>query len=111
MKKKYASAGLDYDLIISKFKNINDYEEAVKFYLGDPFFDEVKTYLADNDFAMAKDAIKGLYILAQDLCLYPLYIALMEVYEDLESELYNDVIAHYDEMIVVYKRIRSIYYV
>ena len=38
MKNKYRKVGLDYDLIIEKFPNINEYEEAVNAYLSDEFF-------------------------------------------------------------------------
>jgi len=110
MKDKYKSVGLDYDLIIEKYPNISEYEEIVNAYLADPFFNELKTYLDDEDYALAKDATKGLYILAQDLQLFPLYLALLEIYEDIEEEIYADVMTHYTEMMNVYKRIRGIFY-
>ena len=111
MKEKYAKVGLNYDLIVSKFPDINEYEEIVNAYLSDPFFEELEDYLDDEDYALAKDALKGLYILAQDLYIYPLYMALMEVYEDIEEEIYKDVMGHYSEMMRVYRNIRSVFHV
>ena len=70
MKNKYASCGLNYDLIIEKYPDINEYESIVNTYLDDEFFKDLKTMLIDEDYAMAKDAVKGLYILAGDLYLY-----------------------------------------
>lgn len=110
MEEKYKSVGLDYDLIISKYPNLQEYEEAASAYLSDPFFKELKTYLENEDYELAKDATKGLYILAQELYMYPLYILLMEIYEDLEEELYKDVMNHYSEMFNVYQRIRGAFY-
>ena len=107
MKDKYASVGLNYDIIIDKFKNINEYEETVNAYLSDPFFKQLEGMLDDEDYALAKDATKGLYILAGDLCLYPLYEALLEVYEDLEYEMYDEIMTHYKDMMTVYERIRG----
>jgi len=107
MEEKYKSVGLDYNLISSKYPNINEYENILTTYLADPFFVELKKYLDDEDYALAKDALKGLYILAQELYVYPLYIALMEIYEDLEDEDYKPVMTHYEEMIKVYNKIRG----
>ena len=109
MKNKYASVGLNYDLILEKYPNINYYEETVNAYLDDPFFSELKEMLENEDYALAKDATKGLYILASELCLFPLYEALLDIYEDLEFETYDDVLTHYDEMINRYKKIRGIF--
>ncbi|MBR0462735.1 MAG: hypothetical protein IJJ00_08515 [Erysipelotrichaceae bacterium] len=111
MKEKYAKVGLNYDLIAGRYPDINEYEEIVNAYLSDPFFEELEDYLDDEDYALAKDALKGLYILAQDLYLYPLYMAIMEVYEDIEEELYMDVMGHYKEMMAVYKKIRGAFHV
>lgn len=111
MENKYKSAGLDYNLIIDKYPNIQEYEEIVNTYLSDPFFKEIGDYLNNEDYALAKDATKGLYILAQELYLYPLYMALLEVYEDLEEEIYKDVTTHYNEMLKVYEKIKGIFYV
>ena len=109
MKEKYQKVGLNYDLISNKFVDINEYEEIVNTYLSDPFFEEIKSYLEDEDYALAKDAVKGLFILAQELQLFPLYIALLEIYEDIDAEFYQDVMKHYDEMIVVYNRIKGVF--
>ena len=109
MKNKYKSVGLNYDLIIKKFPNINEYEETVNAYLGDEFFKELEIMLENEDYAMAKDALKGLYILASELCLYPLYEKLLEIYEDLEYETYQDVLNHYHDMYDKYLKIRGIF--
>lgn len=109
MKEKYASVGLNYDLILEKYPNINYYEETVNAFLDDPFFKELKDMLEDEDYALAKDATKGLYILASELCLYPLYEALLEIYEDLEYESYDDTLNKYNDMFEVYKKIRGIF--
>ena len=107
MKEKYRKIGLNYELIASKYLDINEYEEIVNSYLSDPFFTELEEYLENEDYALAKDALKGLYILAQELYLYPLYIALMEVYEDIEEEMYKESITHYREMIRVHEKMRG----
>ena len=109
MKEKYAKVGLNYDLILEKFPNIDYYEQTVNAYLDDPFFKELKGMLEDEDYALAKDATKGLYILASELCLYPLYEALLDVYEDLEYETYDTVLGHYEDMMEKYNKIRSIF--
>lgn len=107
MKEKYQSLGLNYDLIISKYPDINEYEHIVNFYLDDAFFDEINELLEYEDYELAKDALKGLYILASDLCLYPLYIALLEIYEDIEDENYKEVLTHYQEMMKIHKKLRG----
>lgn len=109
MRNKYASCGLNYDLIIEKYPDLNEYENTVNVYLDDEFFKDMKMMLIDEDYAMAKDAIKGLYILASDLYLYPLYERLLELYEDLEYETYADLMNHHDEMMEIYNRIRGIF--
>lgn len=109
MKEKYKNVGLNYDLILEKFPNINEYEDTVNAYFSDPFFKELETMIENEDYEMAKDATKGLYILSSELCLYPLYERLLEVYEDLEYETYNDLVNHYQDMIKVYKKIRGVF--
>ena len=109
MKEKYAKVGLNYDLILEKFPNIDYYEQTVNAYLDDPFFKELEGMLEDEDYALAKDATKGLYILASELCLYPLYEALLDIYEDLEYETYDTVLGHYEDMMEKYNKIRSIF--
>lgn len=107
MKTKYEKVGLNYDLILEKYPNINEYEEIVNSYLCDPFFKELEQMLDDEDYALAKDATKGLYILASDLLLFPLYETLLEIYEDLEYETYDGMKNHYNDMFAVYKKIRG----
>ena len=109
MKEKYISVGLDYDLILSKYPNIDEYEQIVNAYLDDEFFASIENMLEDEDYALAKDATKGLYVLASDLCLFPLYEVLLEVYEDLEYETYDDVINHFKQVKKVHKKIRGIF--
>ncbi len=109
MKNSFEKLGLNYDLIKEKYPNIDEYKNIVKFYLDDEFFEGIGAYLENEDYALAKDACKGLFILAQDLYLYPLYIALMEVYEDLEEKTYSDVLKHYDEMKEVYDKFRGVF--
>ena len=111
MKNKYKSCGLNYDLIVERFPNIDEYEQIVNTYLSDEFFRDLEVMLENEDYALAKDALKGLYILAQDLMLFPLYGALMEVYEDLEYEIYKDAPGHYRDMMEVYERLRGVFYV
>lgn len=85
-------------------------EDVIRVYLEDEFFNDLKKYLEDEDYALAKDATKGLYILAMELKLYHLYEALLDIYEDLESELYSDVLKHYDDMYQEYTRLRGVYH-
>lgn len=111
MKSKYELAGLDINLIQEKFPLLNDYDEIVCSFLSDPFFKELEEYLDNEDYALAKDATKGLYILAEELRLMNLYMALLEIYEDLESEMYDDVMGHYKEMFELYKKIEGAFHV
>ena len=78
MKEKYKSVGLDIDQILEKYPNIQEYEEIANAYLADPFFEDINHYLEDEDYELAKDALKGLFVLAQELRMYPLYIKLVE---------------------------------
>lgn len=110
MREKYFKAGLNYDLINEAFPDMNEFERTMLFYLDDENFKLLGEYLEDEDYAMAKDACKGLYILASELRMFPLYEALLEIYDDLEAEVYTDVLKHYKEMIKVYDRIRSPFY-
>ncbi|MBQ9424465.1 MAG: hypothetical protein IJU42_00790 [Erysipelotrichaceae bacterium] len=109
MRNKYASCGLNYDIILERYPNISEYEEIVNAYLDDEFFEQLEGMLDSEDYAMAKDAVKGLYILASELCLFPLYERLLEVYEDLEYEMYGDVMSHCQDVIDYHKRIRGIF--
>lgn len=110
MKEKYQSVGLDFDLISSKFKDINEYESTVNAFFEDPHFDELKTFIDEEDYGMAKDAVKGLYSLALELYLMPLYMILVDMYEDLEYENYKDLPAKYEQMYKKYKEIGFIFY-
>ncbi|MDO4501156.1 MAG: hypothetical protein Q4B60_07790 [Erysipelotrichaceae bacterium] len=107
MKDKYESVGLNYEIIANKYPNLDEYEEIVNSFLSDPFFKEIGEYLDGEDYALAKDACKGLYLLAQELCLFNLYMWIVEVYEDLEEELYQEAYSHYQEMMSVYDGIRG----
>ncbi len=109
MRNKYASCSLDYDLIRERHPNMDEYEEIVNAYLDDEFFTQLEGMLEEEDYAMAKDAVKGLYILAGELCLFPLYERLLEVYEDLEYEMYGDVMAHCREVTDYHARLRGIF--
>ena len=105
----YAKVGLNYDSIKEIYPNDEEFKEIANFYFSDENFKLLGEYLEDEDYAMAKDAVKGLYVLAGELRLFPIYQALLEVYEDLESEMYDEVLKHYQEMINVYERIRGIF--
>ena len=111
MKSKYAGCGLNYDYIVEKYPDIGEYEDIVNTYLDDEFFEDLEMMLEEEDYEMAKDAVKGLYILAQDLCLFPLYETLLEIYEDLEYEMYADVKQHYRDMIEKHRKIRDVFMV
>jgi len=110
MKEKYETVGLNYDYIKEKYPNINEYEETACAYLSDPFFKELEQMLIDEDYALAKDAIKGLYVLASELCLFPLYETLLELYEDMEYETYEEARGHFEEMMKAYQKIRGVFY-
>ena len=78
------------DIIDTEFeKDPNKYMEAVRFYLDDEFFEEVPLFIKDQDYEMAFDALKGLYILAEQFRLMRLYEYLLEVYESLLDEDLN----------------------
>lgn len=94
---------------LSVFESKSD-PEIIKAYLADGFFDELKTYLKDEDYALAKDATKGLYILASDLALFDLYQKLLDIFEDLEYEEYEHVLEHYEVMYREYKRLKEVYH-
>lgn len=109
MKSKYQKVGLDFDLINSKFKDISEYENTVMIFFEDPNFIELKNFIDDEDYAMAKDAVKGLYTLSLDLYLMPLYLLLVDIYEDLEYEEYKDLKNKYNKMTQKYNEIRGIF--
>ena len=56
-------------------------------------------------------AVKGLYLLAQDLRLFPLYESLLEIYEDLTYEMYGDALPHYEDVLAIYEKLRGVFYV
>ena len=111
MREKYRSVGLNYDIITEAYPDLSEYEEIVNAYLDDENFSELGRYLDEEDYALAKDAVKGLYLLAQDLRLFPLYESLLEIYEDLAYEMYDGVYTRYQDMIDVYREIRDVFYV
>ena len=110
MKSKYQKVGLDFDLINSKFKDISEYENTVTSFFEDPYFVDLKSFIEDEDYAMAKDAVKGLYTLALELYLMPLYMMLVDIYEDLEYENYKELLTKYEAMYSKYKEIKAIFY-
>ena len=89
---------MNYDIIAEKYPDLMEYEEIVNAYLADEFFVQLEQMLQEEDYGMAKDATKGLYILASELCLFPLYERLLEIYEDLEYETYKDLMLHYQDL-------------
>lgn len=111
MEKKFKSIGLDYELIKSKYPNISEYEEIVCAFFSDPHFTELKSTLENEDYAMAKDMIKGLSNLSQELCLFNLYYSLVDILEDLEVEEYKDVMKHHDLMFNEYNKLKDVFYV
>lgn len=110
MKEKYAKVKLDYDQIIEKYPNIQEYEEIANAYFSDPFFEEINNYLADEDYELAKDAIKGLFVLAEELRMYPLYYKLVDVYDDLDEELYKEANKHYKDAYKTYEKIKGVFH-
>lgn len=110
MREKYAKVGLDYDQILEKFPNIQEYEEAANAYFSDSFFEDIKKYLDDEDYELAKDAIKGLFVLAEELRMYPLYYRLVDVYDDLDEELYKEAYEHYDDAYANYQNIKGVFH-
>jgi len=109
MNELYKKVGLNYDLIKEKYPDDKEYEEIVNFYFSDENFKLLGKYIEDEDYALAKDAAKGLYVLAGELRLYPIYQAILEVYEDLEAETYDEIEGHYKEMMNTYERVRGIF--
>ena len=109
MREKYKNIGLNYDLIIDKYPDINEYEEIVNAYLSDPFFKQLEDYIDNEDYSLAKDALKGLFVLAQELLLYPLYTSLMDVYEDIDEEIYKDIKDDYYVMMDIYNAMKGVF--
>lgn len=100
----------DLDLKVLNIEN-KDAEtiKAIKYYLEDEFFTDLINYLNYEDYAMAKDATKGLYILAQELKLFRIYERLLDIYEDLDAEFYDDLYEHHRLMIEEYNHLKEVY--
>lgn len=111
MREKYKSVGLDYDQILEKYPNIQEYEEIANAYFSDPFFEDIKKYLEDEDYELAKDAIKGLFVLSEELRMYPLYYRLVDVYDDLDEELYKEAKKHYEDAYKTYQKLQGVFHV
>lgn len=109
MKKKYALCGLNYDLILESYPDIQEFENILHIYLEDEFFNELYNFINNEDYAMAKDAVKGLFILASDLKLLNLYEKLLDIFEDIELEEYQNVLKDYEEMMELYHRIKGVF--
>lgn len=107
MKNKYTLCGLNYDLISEAYPDLNEYERILHIYLEDDFFNELKTYIETEDYAMAKDAIKGLYIMASELKLFELYTHLVDLYEDIDIDNYQNLLSDYAELMLVHKKIKA----
>jgi len=111
MENKLKSVGLDFQLIKSKYPNLNEYEEIICSFFSDPHFIELKQTLENEDYEMAKDMIRGLSNLSQELCLFNLYYSLVDILEDLEEEDYKEVMKHHDLMLKEYKKLKDVFYV
>ena len=100
---------MENELNLEVMDNTSADAEVIKFYLNDEHFTEIKVFLENEDYAMAKDATKGLYLLAMELRLFKLYETLLDIYDDLEAEFYKDVIGHYEDMYAEYLRLKGVY--
>lgn len=100
---------MENELNLEVMDNTSADAEVIKFYLNDEHFTEIRVFLENEDYAMAKDATKGLYLLAMQLRLFGLYEALLEIYEDLDAEFYKDVIGHYEDMFEEYSKLKEVY--
>ena len=99
------------DDIIDKFENENEYLKCVRIYLADEFFDELKELIRIGDFAIAIDALKGLYILALDLRLMDLYWPLVDIYEALVEEDYVGIDDKLEDILTERKRLMEVFHV
>ena len=99
---------LDFKVLNSE-ENDQETKIAIKYYLEDEFFTDLINYLNYEDYAMAKDATKGLHILAQEFKLFRLYETLLDIYEDLDAEFYDDIYEHHCLMIEEYNRLKEVY--
>ena len=95
--------------VLSQDEFDEETRRAIKFYLEDEFFSSLKSYLETEDYNMAKDMVKGLYVLAGELRLFALYQGLLDIYEDLDFEEYGPVNQHYEIMIKEYRRLREVF--
>lgn len=103
-----ASKGIDTNEVKSTFSNLKEYEESLCFYLNDDFFSDLEGFIKNEDYAMTKDAVKGLLILAQELKIFSLYHALAEVYEDLLYENYKDLNYHVAYVLKLHSELRGV---
>ena len=73
--------GEDYlpSLLDSLLNQDIPYDEYEIICLDDEFFEEIPLFIKDQDYEMAFDALKGLYILAEQFRLMRLYEYLLEV--------------------------------
>lgn len=110
-EQNYLDSGIDLDEVLRDFPVLEEYEESLRYFLGDEFFLQLPEWVETEDYGMAIDAVKGLYILAGELKVFPLYIALLEVYEDLLYQEYKDIKQHtthvlhlHQELIKIWKK-------
>lgn len=101
--------GINIEEVKHSFPNLKNYEESLKCYLHDDFFTTLDSFVVSQDYAMAKDATKGLMILAQELKVFKLYQALSEVYEDLLEEEYQEINKHLASVTMLHKELRGIF--
>ena len=88
----------------------NPNRKVIKAFLEDEFFYDLRVYLEEGDYVLAKDAIKGLYVLASKLALFELYGHLLDLYEVLEYEDYINVMSQYEALIKEYERLLEVYH-
>lgn len=90
MKTEFEKRAILIDDIIQNYTDLDEYKKVARTYLNDDFFEELPIFIAQNDYEMAKDALKGLYILALELRMIRLYQELLEIYECLIDEEYKN---------------------
>lgn len=91
---KYKESGISFAEVQEAFPDIAEYERSLIFYLRDENFQQLQEWIKAEDFNLAMDAVKGLYILASELKIYRLYTALVDVYQDLLYEEYKELSLH-----------------
>ena len=74
-------------------------------------YDELKKLIRIGDFAIAIDALKGLYILALDLRLMDLYWLLVDIYEALVEEDYVGIDDKLEDILVERQRLMEVFHV